>query len=365
MILKTVISYLESVAPLQLQESYDNSGLAVGDPEKEITGALLTIDVTEEVVNEAIDKSIDVIISHHPVIFDGLKSLTGKNTFERALLKAIKNDIAVYSMHTNLDNIVGGVNSKIAEKIGLTHTKILVPGRNKLCKLVTFVTPADAPAVREAIFKAGAGQIGKYDHCSYNINGEGSFRGGDDADPYVGEKGKIHFEEEIRIETIFPAYIQKQVLAALLKAHPYEEVAYDIYPLKNESEMTGAGLIGKFENPVDEIEFLNSLTKLFSSTVLKHTGLLNRQIQTVAICGGSGSFLLQDAMKAGADIFISADFKYHQFFDADGKILIADVGHFESEQFTLEIFYELLIKKFPKFAVHFSEVNTNPIKYIK
>jgi len=243
MILKTAISYLESIAPLPLQESYDNSGLAIGDLEKEIDGALIAIDVTEEVVDEAVNKSLDVIISHHPVIYNEIKSLTGQNTFERALLKAIKNDIAVYSMHTNLDNILGGVNSKIAEKIGLTKTKILVPGRNKLCKLVTFVTPADAPVVREAIFKAGAGHIGNYDHCSYNIKGEGSFRGGEDADPYIGEKGKIHFEEEIRIESIFPVYMQKQIIAALLEAHPYEEVAYDILLLGNEFTGTGAGIL--------------------------------------------------------------------------------------------------------------------------
>jgi dinuclear metal center YbgI/SA1388 family protein len=361
--LSEIISYLESVASLSFQESYDNSGLTVGNPDMDITGALLALDVTEEVVDEAIKRNLELIISHHPVIFAGIKSFTGRNSFERAVLNAIKNDIAIYSMHTNLDNVMGGVNSKIAEKIGLCNTKILTPGRKKLCKLVTFVTHVEATAVREALFNAGAGHIGKYDQCSYNIKGEGSFRGGENSDPYVGEKGNIHFEEEIRIETIFPKHLEKKIITALLDAHPYEEVAYDIYPLENEYEKVGSGIIGDLEKPEEEIKFLEKLKVVFVARFLKHTELLGKTIKRVAICGGSGSFLLADAIRAGADVFISADFKYHQYFDADGKILIADVGHFESEQFTLEVFYELLTKKFPKFAVHFSEVNTNPIKY--
>jgi dinuclear metal center YbgI/SA1388 family protein len=362
--IKEISLYLESIAPLAFQESYDNSGLTIGHQEMEVNAALLSLDVTEEVVDEAVHKKVNLIISHHPVIFSGIKSLTGRNYNERAILKAIKNDIAIYSMHTNIDNVMGGVNSKIAEKIGLTDTRILVPSKSKLCKLVTFVTEADAAVVREAIFSAGAGHIGKYDQCSYNLKGEGSFRGGDDATPYVGKKGKIHFEEEIRIETIFPKHLHNQIVNALLNAHPYEEVAYDIYPLENEYEMIGSGMIGSLEKPEEEEKVLMRIKEIFSLEYLKHTTLLGKKIKTIALCGGAGSFLLHDAIRAGADLFLSADFKYHQYFDADGKIVIADMGHYESEQFTLELFYELLMKKFPKFAVHFSDVNTNPIKYI-
>jgi len=362
--LKEITSWLESVAPLSFQESYDNSGLVIGDPDMKIEGALLALDVTEDVVNEAIDKGSGLILSHHPVIFSSIKSLTGKTCFERAVLKAIKKDIAIYSMHTNLDNVKGGVNSRIAEKIGLVNTRILKPAKNQLCKLVTFVPPDNVPDVREAIFNAGAGHIGKYDQCSFNLKGEGSFRGGDDSDPYVGEKGKINFEEEIRIETIFPKHLQKKILRALLEAHPYEEVAYDVYPLENEYEKIGSGIIGDLDKPIEEVQFLKNLKDLFSVRLLKHTTLLGKVVRRIALCGGSGSFLLADAILAGADVFVSADFKYHQYFDANNQILIADIGHFESEQFTLEIFYEILMKKFPKFAVHFSEINTNPINYL-
>ena len=362
--LSEITSYLESFAPLSFQESYDNSGLTIGDSDRTVASALLALDVTEPVVEEAIRIGAQLIISHHPVIFPEARNITGKTTFERAVLKAIKHDIALYAMHTNIDNVMGGVNSKIAQKIGLNDTRILRPVRNQLSKLVVFVPHDKASFVREAIFNAGAGVIGKYDMCSYNISGEGSFRGGIDASPYVGKRGTIHFEKEIRIETIFPKYLEKKIVKALLESHPYEEAAYDLYPLDNAFGKVGAGLLGDLNEPEDEKQFLVRIKKLFSVPLLKHTALLEKPVQKIALCGGSGSHLLVDAIHAGADVFLSADFKYHQYFDAGNQILVMDIGHFESEQFTLEIFYDILTKKFPKFAVHFSGLNTNPINYL-
>jgi dinuclear metal center YbgI/SA1388 family protein len=361
--LKQITQYLETIAPLALQESYDNAGLIIGISEAEISGILITLDITEEILDEAINRKLNLIIAHHPIIFDGIKKLNGKNYIERCVAKAIKNDIAIYAAHTNLDSVFGGVNSKICEKLGLKNCRILSPTPHFLKKLVTFVPSADAEKVRQALFFAGAGHIGNYDSCSFNLAGQGSFRGNDLTNPYVGEKNQQHFEEETRIETIFPKHIQSQVIQALLSAHPYEEVAYDIYPLDNEYNQSGIGMIGELELPMDEVEFLDKLKETFHCKVIKHTQLLGNPIRKIAVCGGSGSAYLGKAISQKADLFISGDFKYHQFFDAEQQLIIADIGHYESEQFTKEVFYELLTKKFPKFAVHLSDLSTNPVKY--
>ena len=361
--LKEITNYLENFAPLKLQESYDNAGLIVGDPEAKITEAIVTLDVTEEVVDEAIEKKANLIVAHHPIVFSGLKKLTGKNYVERTVLKAIKNDIAIYAAHTNLDSVTGGVNTKICEKLGLKNCKVLQPVSGQLKKLVVFIPADHADNVRTAIFEAGAGHIGNYDYCGYNLEGEGSFRGGEDTNPFVGEKNQIHYEKEVRFETIFPGYVQGKVIQAMIKAHPYEEVAYDIYPLENAHEQVGIGMTGELPEPVSEKYFLSLLKSTFNTGCIKHTALKGAEVKKVAVCGGAGSFLLNHAISDGADFFVSGDFKYHQFFDAENKIVIADIGHFESEQFTKELFYELLTKKFPKFAVRFSEVNTNPVFY--
>ena len=346
------------------QESYDNSGLQVGEPAMEISGALVTLDVTEAVIDEAIAAGYNLVIAHHPLIFGGIRSVTGKNMVERVLLKAIRNDIAVYAAHTNLDAIRQGVSGKICEVIGLQKTKILEPVRGKLKKLVVFVPLEHAEKVRQAIFENGAGVIGNYDSCSFNAEGRGSFRAGEGTDPFVGEQGQIHYEPEVRIETIFPDHEKGRVITAMLQAHPYEEVAYDIYPLDNRYPEIGMGMIGELDKPVDEEAFLGLLREKFRTGVIRHSALRGSQVKKVAVCGGAGSFLLGKAISEKADIFVSGDFKYHQFFDADGRIVIADIGHFESEQYTREIIYDLLIKNFPKFAVRLSEVNTNPIKYL-
>ncbi len=362
--LKQIAQYLESIAPLAFQESYDNAGLIIGQPDDEISGILITLDITEEILDEAISKKLNLIVAHHPIIFGGIKKLNGKTYIERCVAKAVKNDIAIYAAHTNLDSVFGGVNSKIAEKLELQNCRILAPMPGFLKKLVTFVPTADAEKVRKALFDAGAGNIGNYDSCSFNSNGTGSFRGNDQTNPYVGEKNQLHLEEETRIETIFPKHLQSGIIHALLNAHPYEEVAYDIYPLDNDYQQGGIGMIGELEKPMDEMHFLLKLKEAFNCQVVKHTALLGKSISKVAVCGGSGSTYLNKAIAQKADIFISGDFKYHQFFDAENQIIIADIGHFESEQFTKEVFYELLTKKFPKFAVHLSEINTNPVNYL-
>jgi dinuclear metal center YbgI/SA1388 family protein len=362
-VLKDVIHFLESFAPLSLQESYDNAGLITGDVNTEITTVLITLDVTEKVIEEAIQKKAELIVAHHPIIFSGLKKITGKSYVERTLIKAIKNDIAIYAAHTNLDGVDRGVNHKICEKLGLQNCKILQPASNQLKKLVTFIPVKSSSEVREAIFNAGAGNIGNYDSCGFIAEGLGSFRGNENSNPFVGKKGEIHAEKEILFETIFPGYLQGKIIEALLKVHPYEEVAYDIYPIENKFEKVGMGMTGTFAEPKSEIEFLNQLKSTFNTGVIKHTALKDKPVEKVAVCGGSGSFLLNAAIAAGADFFVSGDFKYHQFFDAENKIVIADIGHFESEQFTKELFYELLTKKFPKFAVRLSEVGTNPVFY--
>ena len=361
--LREITNYFEKLAPLSLQESYDNAGLIVGDANTEISSVLVALDVTEEVVNEAINKKAQLIIAHHPIIFSGLKKITGKNYVERTIIKAIKNDIAIYAAHTNIDSVTGGVNSKICEKLQLENCKILQPSNRQLKKLATFIPVDYSDKVREAVFAAGAGNIGNYDSCGFTAEGNGSFRGDENSEPFIGEKGKIHNEKEIRFETIFPAYLQTKVIQALLNSHPYEEVAYDIYSLDNKFEKVGMGMIGSFATPKSEKDFLTQLKTTFNTGVIKHTALKNSKVKKVAVCGGSGSFLLKQAIAAGADFFVSGDFKYHEFFDAENKIVIADIGHFESEQFTKELFYEILTKKFLKFALHLSEANTNPVFY--
>jgi len=362
--IKEITSYLESFAPLSLQEDYDNSGLIIGNQETEVKGILITIDCIEEVIEEAKKKGANLIIAHHPIIFSAIKKLNGKNYIERTIIKAIKNDIAIYAIHTNIDSVFGGVSSKIAEKLELQNTKILDSKTNHLIKLVYFVPVEHAETTRKAVFESGAGQIGKYDMCSYNVQGKGSFRAGKGTDPFVGKKGELHYEDETRVEVILPRHLLKNVIKSLIESHPYEEVAYDIYPIENDFSIAGSGIIGDLKKEIPETDFLMKLKNTFHANGIRYTKLLNKPIKKVAVCGGSGSFLLQKAMSQKADVFVSSDFKYHQFFDAENEILIADIGHFESEQFTKELIYELLIKKFPKFAVHFTEVNTNPINYL-
>jgi dinuclear metal center YbgI/SA1388 family protein len=361
--IKEILTALEELAPLALQEDYDNAGLVTGHPGDEAGGCLICLDISEEIVEEAIQKKCNLIISHHPVIFKGLKKLTGQTMTERIIARAIRENIAICSMHTNLDNVSEGVNRTLAEKLGLVNLSVLRKTEGMLRKLVTFCPVDYAQKVREALFSAGAGHIGAYDQCSFNAEGLGSFRAGDKADPFVGSKGEIHFEKETRIETIFPSYLKKNIIAALLEAHPYEEVAYDIYTLENEFNLAGSGMIGELPAKVSELVFLQLLKDTLKIPVIRHSPLLGKLVGKVALCGGSGSFLIQDAIRHQADFFVSADIKYHQFFEAEGKLVIADAGHYETEQFTCNLLADYLKKKFANFAVQISETPVNPVNY--
>jgi len=356
--------FLEKLAPLAYQEDYDNSGLIVGNPDQEIQSALISLDCTEAVVDEAIQKGCGLIISHHPIVFRGLKKFTGRSYVERVVIKAIQNNIALYAIHTNLDNVHSGVNAKICEKIGLKDCQILLPKGGLLKKLVTFCPTDHADKIRNVLFAAGAGHIGNYSECSYNLEGFGTFKAGENTDAYVGEKGEQHREPEVRIDTVYPAHLEGKILDALLNAHPYEEPAYDLYPISNSFKQIGSGMTGKLEQEMEELEFLKLVKEKLNAKVIRHTALTGKPVKRAAVCGGAGGFLLRDAIRAGVDIFITADYKYHEFFDADGKIVIADVGHFESEQFTQELLLEIIQKKFPNFALHLTEQNTNPISYL-
>lgn len=362
MIIGEIIQHLETFAPPSLQESYDNAGLIVGESAAECTGIITCLDSSEAVIEEAMSKNCNLIVAHHPIIFRSLKKLNGKNYVERTIIKAIKNDIAIYAIHTNLDNVKKGVNKKIAEKIGLKNLEILQPKENILKKLITFAPIDKAEDLRNALFAAGAGQLGKYSECSFNSEGTGTFKPEEGADPFVGEIGTRHEEKEMKIEVIFPAYLEQKIIRAMIQAHPYEEVAYDIISLENYFSEVGSGMIGNLEKPVDEKDFLQMIKTAFDLKVIRHTGLSGKKVQKVAICGGAGSFLIPLAVSNKADAYITSDIKYHEFFDAETMLLL-DIGHYESEQFTIDLLYEILKDKFPNFALRKTEVNTNPVNY--
>lgn len=361
--IKAIISFLESLAPPSLQESYDNAGLIVGNADVECSGILCSLDTTEEVVREAIEKKCNIIVAHHPIVFSGLKKINGKNYVEQAIITAIKNDIALYAIHTNLDNVSGGVNGRMASLLDLQKTTVLFPKDNSLKKLFTFVPIDKAAQVRDSIFEAGAGHIGNYSECSFNTEGIGTFKAGETTASYVGQKGKRHEENEMRIEVIFPSFAAESIIRALKAAHPYEEVAYDIIQLANRDASIGSGIIGELPQPVDEKGFLAKLKAIFGTPVIRHTSFINRQIEKVALCGGAGSFLISKALAAGADAYVTSDIKYHEFFDANNNMLLCDIGHFESEQFTIDLLQENLQQNFPTFAVLKTGVKTNPVHY--
>lgn len=359
-----VVTALENFAPLQYQEGYDNSGLLIGEAGVAVTGVLLTLDVTEKIVDEATLLGANLIICHHPLIFGGLKSITGKTAIEKVVIKCIRNNIAIYAAHTNVDNHSEGVSFKMAEKLNLQNVRPLVTYQGQLVKLVTFIPLTHVEKVQDAIFKAGAGKIGNYNSCSFNTQGEGTFRAMEGANPFVGKINELHKEQEIRFETILPKHLENAVIQALLNSHPYEEVAYDLYPLTNHNPLTGAGAVGVLENEEEPEMFLNRVKEIFACKTIRHTAFLNKKIKKVAVCGGSGYSFLKYAISSRSDVYITADLKYHQFSETGDKIIIADIGHYESEQFILEVFYEILIKNFSKFAVYFTKVNTNPINYL-
>ena len=362
--IKEILKEIELFAPLPLQESFDNAGVQVGDVNQFATGALLCLDVTEEVIEEANDRGCNLIISHHPLAFRPFKSLTGRTYVERCLMKACKYDLVIYAAHTNLDNAVGGVNYRLAELLGLQHVRVLSPRQDALLKLVTFVPEAQSNTVRHALFNAGAGSVGHYDCCSYNLQGEGTFRAQEGCHPFCGEIGELHTEREVRIETILPAYKQAAVTRALLSAHPYEEPAFDFYPLRNSWSQAGSGVVGELPDAQDALSFLERVKGILKVGCVKYSKPTGRPVREVALCGGSGAFLIKEAIAYGADVLITGEAKYNDFYDVEDHILLAVVGHYESEVCTKDIFYNVISKKFPTFAVHFSNVNQNPVNYL-
>lgn len=355
---------IESIAPVPTQESYDNSGLLVGNKNDDITGALITLDITEEVIDEAISVGFNLIIAHHPPIFKPLKKLTGSNTTERCIIKAIRHGIAIYAAHTNLDNSLKGVNAILAEKLGMKNINVLQPLKGMLRKMVVFVPESHHEVVRNAMFTAGAGVIGDYDSCSFNTSGKGTFRGGQETNPFVGEPGELHTEPEIKIETILPSWLENKVVKAIKDVHPYEEIAWDSYALTNEFPQKGAGMYGLLAEPLEELVFLNFIKNILNVPFLKHSPLLNRKITRVGICGGSGNFLLQDAIEKKCDIFITGELKYHDYFLTENKIVLVEAGHYETEQFSKELLYSILKEKFSTFALQISGIDSNPVKYL-
>nr|WP_294858793.1 Nif3-like dinuclear metal center hexameric protein [uncultured Fluviicola sp.] len=361
---KELVSYLNHIAPFAYQESYDNSGLLVGDPNAEIKGILVALDCIETIIDEAILHGANVVLTHHPIIFKGLKRITGANYVERTVSKAIKNDINLIAIHTNLDNVHFGVNHIISEKLGLTDLKILSPKAATCHKLIVFAPQTHADLLREAMAKAGAGMIGSYDSCSFSSKGEGRFRPDENAVPFLGKAGELEVVKEVKIEVIIAEHAVSPVLQAMKAAHPYEEIAYDLIGLSNTNEYIGSGMIGSLEKGMEAMEFLHFIKKTFHCGTVRYTNPTKSVVKTIAVCGGSGSFLLKDAIRAKADVFITGDFKYHEFFDAENHLMIADIGHFESEQYTSEWLVAQLKKKFTNFAVRLTSVNTNPINYL-
>lgn len=358
-----IIGALSQIAPPALQEDYDNSGLIVGAPDAPVSKALLTLDCTEAVVQEAIDLGCELIVAHHPIVFKGLKRLNGSDYVQRTVIKAIQANVAVYACHTNLDNVLyRGVNEKIASRLGLSGLKILEPRKGDLVKLVVFAPESHAAAVRDALFAAGAGKVGRYDECSFNAAGTGTFRAGEGAMPFVGTQGSRHQEAEQRIEVILPAYLTTAVLTAMRGAHPYEEIAYDLIPLLNHWQEAGAGIIGELAEPVPGEAFPALVKTALDATVVRHTRPV-KMVKRVAVCGGAGSFLIRAARAAGADAFVTGDMKYHEFFDAENDLMICDPGHYESEQYTIAQFAAIISEKFPNFATIFSRTSTNPVLY--
>lgn len=351
------------MAPLAYAEDFDNVGLLVGNPDADVTGILVSHDAIESVIDEAIARKCNLVVCFHPILFSGLKKITGANYVERAVVKAIRNDIAIYSVHTALDNHKNGVNKIFCDALGLANTKILIPKKDFIHKLVTFAPIENAPKVREALFAAGAGNIGNYDRCSFNSSGTGTYRGNEHSNPEIGQRLEFVQADEVKIEVTFEKHLKSQILKALFESHVYEEVAYEIYALKNEHQNIGLGMIGELEMPRSERDFLQLVKDAMQADGIRHSDYRNKNVKKVAVLGGSGSFAIEAAKRAGADAFVTSDLKYHQFFEAEDSMMLLDIGHFESERFTKNYIVDFLKEKIPNFAIILSEVNTNPVKY--
>ncbi|WGH26861.1 MAG: Nif3-like dinuclear metal center hexameric protein [Candidatus Bostrichicola ureolyticus] len=356
---KDVTNAVDKLAYPEYAENYDNVGLLIGDYDNNISKILITLDITEAVLKEAIDNKYNLIISYHPIIFNGIKKIIGSNYRERIIISAIKHDISIYVIHTNLDVMPNGTNYYIGKRLGLIKQKILIPKLGCIKKLTTYVPKKYANIVRTSLFKVGAGNIGNYDYCSFNLEGIGSFRGKKDSNPFIGNKGEINFKEETCINVIFPRHKERLVIEAMIKNHPYEDVAYEVFDINN--QYFGLGTVGFLKESMSEKYFFSFLKEKMCTNNIRHSSFLNKPIKKVALIGGSGSFGLFYAKEVNADIFISSDFKYHHFFETN--ILIADIGHYESEQFTKDLIETYLRDKFPNLVIFKSKINTNPVNY--
>lgn len=369
--IKEILSILEEMAPLSYAEDFDNVGLLVGNSETEATGVLVCHDALESVIEEAIEKKCNLVVCFHPILFSGIKKITGKNYVERAVIKAIKNDIAIFAVHTALDNHQNGVNKIFCDALGLLNTKTLIPKQNFIQKLVTYTIPENAEKLRNALFEAGAGKIGNYEDCSFNSKGIGTYMGNENSNPEIGQRFEFVEAEEIKIEVTFEKYLQSKILKALFSNHVYEEVAYEIYDLQNTHQNIGLGMIGELPSPMPELDFLKMVKDKMQCGAIRHTEYTGKLIKKVAVLGGSGAFAIRNAIQAGADVYLTADLKYHNFYEAENKLLLADIGHFESERFTKNYIVDFVKKKICNFAhslsedkIILSEINTNPVKYL-
>lgn len=364
MIVQDVIDHLDALSPLAYAEDFDNVGLLVGNRNDKVTGILVTLDTLEAVVDEAIANDCNLIVSFHPIIFKGLKRLNGSNYVERAVIKAIKHGIAIFAIHTALDNAMQGVNTMICEQLDIKNPKILIPQIGTIKKLTTYVPKNELESLRTALFKAGGGAIGNYNECSFNVDGIGTFNGNETSNPTLGTKGQFQEEEEVKLTMIFAKHLESKILQTLFKVHSYEEVAYEVITVENKNQDIGMGMIGEFESPMAPEEFLKMIKEKMKTGCVRHSKILDKTIKKVAVLGGSGSFAISAAKVHGADAFITADLKYHDFFQAEDNILLADVGHYESEQYTKNLLVSYLTKKIPNFAIILSKTNTNPVKYL-
>jgi len=358
-----ILPVLEEMAPLAYAEEFDNVGLLVGNKNQEIKGILVCHDALERVIDEAISKNCNLIVCFHPILFSGLKKITGQNYVERALIKAIKNDIAIYAVHTALDNHQEGVNKIFCTALGLEKTKILIPKENYIQKLITYTIPENAEKLRNALFDAGAGKIGNYEDCSFSSQGIGTYMGNENANPEIGERFEFVENKEIKIEVTFEKHLEAKILKAVFANHVYEEIAYEIYNLANKHQNIGLGMVGEFPSEMDEKHFLTLVKEKMQCGGIRHSALTGKRIKKVAVLGGSGSFAINQAIASGADAFLTADLKYHQFYEAENKLLLADIGHFESERFTKNYIVDYLKEKITNFAIILSEENTNPVQY--
>ena len=371
MIVQDVINQLHDLAPLAYAEDFDNVGLLVGDKNQEVTGILVTLDTLESIVDEAIDNECNLIVSFHPIIFKGLKKLTGKTYVERVVIKAIQHNIAIFSIHTALDNAIQGVNDIICNQLGLNNKKILIPQSDTIKKLQTYVPKKHAESLRKALFEVGAGSIGNYESCSFNIDGEGTYLGNENSNPVIGEKGKLHTENETAISVTFHKHLESIVLKMLFNTHPYEEVAYEITTLENTNQHIGIGMVGELRTEMDAKSCLKFIKNKMNTECIRHSEILDKPVKKIAVLGGSGSFAINAAKASGADILVTADLKYHDFFTAEKSIILADIGHYESEQFTKSFLVDYLSEKITNFApalpagrIILSKISTNPVKYL-